>query len=401
MRMKPLYAAIAAAALLLSSAATYAVAGTRTTTDTVTVAGVIDGCVNKKTDALIIKTQCPRGYRKLSWNQKGAAGRIGATGDTGPTGQKGSTGPAGPTGTNGANGTEATVSVGTVATGAPGSNASVSNGGSSSAAKLNFTIPRGATGVTPSISATASSTTSTTPSVSTSGTTADPVLNFKIPSGQTGAAGTAPWQLDGAWNSTTEYKPFDYANENNPADAVTYGGGTYVFTGSAPLPAGAGTYPTGADSADWTEIAAPGANGTATDWALIDPGQASTSALSTAGVLATGGSGGGGAYVQLLGTGQFNVVMTGCENGNAPFATDPDAAINVTPEGLVDAASGDGDSYYVFADAYAVISEGTSTPGHGTINFQVGMREINWEITSTPSDTLTAVNQPFAVTINC
>ena len=49
----------------------------------------------------------------------------------------------GPTGTAGA---AASVAVGTVTTGAPGSSASVVNGGTSSAAVLNFTIPAGAAG---------------------------------------------------------------------------------------------------------------------------------------------------------------------------------------------------------------------------------------------------------------
>lgn len=58
---------------------------------------------------------------------------------------KGDTGAAG---TNGTNGTAATVSVGTTTTGAAGTSASVTNSGTSSAAVLNFTIPRGDTGAT-------------------------------------------------------------------------------------------------------------------------------------------------------------------------------------------------------------------------------------------------------------
>jgi hypothetical protein len=49
-------------------------------------------------------------------------------------------------GEDGDNGTSATVSVGTVTTGAAGTSAAVTNAGTSSAAVLNFTIPRGATG---------------------------------------------------------------------------------------------------------------------------------------------------------------------------------------------------------------------------------------------------------------
>src|SRR5690606_16442983 len=51
-------------------------------------------------------------------------------------------------GTNGSDGAAATVAVGTTTTGAPGSNASVTNSGTSSAAVFNFTVPRGDTGAT-------------------------------------------------------------------------------------------------------------------------------------------------------------------------------------------------------------------------------------------------------------
>lgn len=62
---------------------------------------------------------------------------------TGPTGPRGATGAQGPAGADGA---AATVSVGSVTTGDRGSAASVVNTGTSNAAILNFTIPRGATG---------------------------------------------------------------------------------------------------------------------------------------------------------------------------------------------------------------------------------------------------------------
>jgi hypothetical protein len=53
----------------------------------------------------------------------------------------------GPAGTDGTNGTAATVAVGTVSTGTAGSAAAVTNSGTSSAAVLNFTVPRGANGL--------------------------------------------------------------------------------------------------------------------------------------------------------------------------------------------------------------------------------------------------------------
>lgn len=58
-------------------------------------------------------------------------------------------GPKGDPGANGSSGTPgtaATISIGTVTTGAPGTSVTVSNAGTSAAAILNFTIPRGATG---------------------------------------------------------------------------------------------------------------------------------------------------------------------------------------------------------------------------------------------------------------
>ena len=76
----------------------------------------------------------------------GPQGIQGPTGPTGPQGPTGPTGPRGPEGEDGAAGTAASVQVGTVTTGAPGSQASVTNSGTSQAAVLNFTIPRGADG---------------------------------------------------------------------------------------------------------------------------------------------------------------------------------------------------------------------------------------------------------------
>jgi hypothetical protein len=59
---------------------------------------------------------------------------------------RGNTGATGAAGTIGATGTAATISVGTVATGAAGSSVAITNSGTTSAAVLNFTIPRGDTG---------------------------------------------------------------------------------------------------------------------------------------------------------------------------------------------------------------------------------------------------------------
>ena len=59
---------------------------------------------------------------------------------------RGDTGAAGSNGSNGSDGAAATIAVGTVTTGAAGSSATVTNVGSSSAATFNFSIPKGDTG---------------------------------------------------------------------------------------------------------------------------------------------------------------------------------------------------------------------------------------------------------------
>src|SRR4051812_17139804 len=75
-----------------------------------------------------------------TWVQEaGATGNTGATGPSGPTG---------PTGVTGPTGLAATINVGTVTTGSAGSSAIITNVGTTGAAILDFTIPRGDTGVT-------------------------------------------------------------------------------------------------------------------------------------------------------------------------------------------------------------------------------------------------------------
>lgn len=63
-----------------------------------------------------------------------------------PRGETGEQGPAGTNGTDGINGTAATITIGAVTTGAAGSNVVVTNTGTSTAAILNFIIPKGDTG---------------------------------------------------------------------------------------------------------------------------------------------------------------------------------------------------------------------------------------------------------------
>lgn len=72
----------------------------------------------------------------------GAQGPQGIQGGPGPKGEPGEQGPKGETGT------AATVTVGAVTTGEPGTDAAVTNAGTSTAAVLNFVIPRGEKGET-------------------------------------------------------------------------------------------------------------------------------------------------------------------------------------------------------------------------------------------------------------
>lgn len=120
-----------------------------------------------------------------------------------PRGDTGATGPAGQDGQDGQDGAAATISVGTTTTGAAGTNASVTNSGTSSAAVFNFTIPRGDPGVagqdgadgqdgaaaTVTVGTTTTGAAGTNASVTNMGTTSAAILNFTIPRGDTGATG--------------------------------------------------------------------------------------------------------------------------------------------------------------------------------------------------------------------
>ena len=79
-------------------------------------------------------------------NLKGENGETGPQGPPGPEGEPGPAGPQGAPGEKGEPGQAATVTVGTVETVEPGVSASVENSGSTSAAVLNFKIPRGEKG---------------------------------------------------------------------------------------------------------------------------------------------------------------------------------------------------------------------------------------------------------------
>ena len=133
--------------------------------------------------------------------EQGPQGEQGSTGATGPQGPEGPQGPKGPqgatgaTGATGADGQAATISVGTVTTGEPGTDASVTNSGTSSAAVLDFTIPRGQRGLAATIRVgnTVTGAPGSAASVTNSGSEMTAQFDFSIPrGGATWVSSSAP-----------------------------------------------------------------------------------------------------------------------------------------------------------------------------------------------------------------
>ena len=126
-----------------------------------------------------------------------------------PRGNTGSQGPAGADGRDGADGQAATITVGSTTTGNAGTNASVTNSGTSSAAVLDFVIPRGNTGsqgpagadgqaATIAVGTVTTGAAGSSATVTNSGTSSAAVFDFTIPRGDTGATGsTGPAGADG------------------------------------------------------------------------------------------------------------------------------------------------------------------------------------------------------------
>ena len=131
-------------------------------------------------------------------------------------------GPAGPPGKDGKDGQAATITVGSTTTGNPGTNASVINSGSSSAAILDFVIPRGATGAngeaaTISVGTTTTGAPGSNAIVINSGDEQDAVLEFTIP---TGAAGPAATVTVGSVQTVAPEYPATVTNSGTSSAAV-------------------------------------------------------------------------------------------------------------------------------------------------------------------------------------
>ena len=155
---------------------------------------------NGTSSAAILDFTIPQGA-KGDKGDKGDTGEQGPQGDQGPQGSQGPKGDTGDTGPTGPAGSAATITVGTTTTGNPGTNASVTNSGTSSAAVFNFTIPRGNTGATGpqgpdgdaatiAVGTVTTGAPGTSATVVNSGTSSAAVLDFTIPRGDKGEAGS-------------------------------------------------------------------------------------------------------------------------------------------------------------------------------------------------------------------
>lgn len=162
-----------------------------------------------------------------------------STASFGPTGLTGATGPQGLQGIQGVQGPAATVAVGLTNTGAPGTNASTVNVGTSSAAILDFTIPRGETGTAATIGVGTVTTGApgSSATITNAGTSGAAVFNFTIPRGDVGATGatgakgsyvvsvTAPISplANDVWFNSDDGRTYIYYNDGNTSQWVEFG----------------------------------------------------------------------------------------------------------------------------------------------------------------------------------
>lgn len=138
----------------------------------------------------------------------------------------------------GPTGAAATIAVGTVTTGAAGTDAEVTNSGTTGAAVLDFTIPRGNVGPTGNAATISVGTVTTVAAgqpatVTNSGTSGAAVLDFEIPEGDTGPAGAVG--VVGT-PTTGNLSRFASATEIEDAGVATSTDGTFASNSDAKIP---------------------------------------------------------------------------------------------------------------------------------------------------------------------
>ena len=220
---------------------------------------------------------------------RGEQGPKGEQGDPGPQGEPGQDGTPGAAG---APGTAATVTVGTTTTGDAGTEASVTNSGTTSAAILNFTIPKGEKGdkgdkgdtgpagadgadgapgpagtdgtngkdgaaATIAVGTTTTGEPGTQASVTNSGSASVAVFNFTIPRGEKGEKGdTGPQGEPGVAPNINVLAPLTVAN------AATSENAAGVALGDGASVTGAGSVAIGLNASGTQQSVAIGGNAT-------------------------------------------------------------------------------------------------------------------------------------------
>jgi hypothetical protein len=211
----------------------------------------------------------------------------GDKGDQGDPGTPGADGSDGAPGADGSDGAAATVTVGSTTTSAPGTNANVTNSGNTTAAVLEFTIPRGEPGAdgadgndgapgapgsdgadaTVAVGTTTTGAAGTNASVTNSGTPSAAVFNFTVPRGDKGDKGDAgdPGAPGSDGNDGAPGTPGADGNDATVAVGTTTTGlpGTNANVTNTGTPGAAVfnfTIPRG-DKGDTGDPGAPGADG--------------------------------------------------------------------------------------------------------------------------------------------
>ena len=165
----------------------------------------IDVVVNKP----IIETKLSKNFFKLK-NTGGPRGQRGPQGEPGERGEPGQPGPQGEPGVPGRDGESATIEVASTTTLPAGSSATVTNVGTSSAARLAFGIPKGDTGAagadgdaaTIQIGQVETLQPNQSAYVTNVGTSSQAIFNIGIPQGQKGESGSGSGDM-----SQVDYDP--------------------------------------------------------------------------------------------------------------------------------------------------------------------------------------------------